>query len=156
MYKQVYAYIYDKYQTNIYDIHIYIYIQYIYALLSIYIYEIYIYLISPAIPCVSVVYVCVFFLCEKVDELYVCVYKRAPKEKGREGGGRGGIIAQMKEEDDRETMRIARYCTSVFISGRTSPADVFLLILLCDFTYRRPQRKDRRRKRTDAKSASAL
>lgn len=53
---RVYAYIYDIYQTNIYDIHIYIYIFNIYALI-IYIYEIYIYLISPAIPycCVCVI-----------------------------------------------------------------------------------------------------
>lgn len=30
-------------------------------------------------------------------------------------------------------MRIARYCTSVLISGRTIPADVRLLIPLCGF-----------------------
>lgn len=37
------------------------------------------------------------------------------------------------EEDDHEMMRIARYCTSVLISGRTIPVDVLLLIPLCDF-----------------------
>jgi len=37
----------------------------------------------------------------------------------------------------REMMRIARYCTSVLISGRTIPADVRFLIL-CGFTYRQP------------------
>lgn len=41
----------------------------------------------------------------------------------------------MEEEDDHEMMRIARYCTSVLISGRTIPADVLLLIPLGDFLH---------------------
>lgn len=55
-YEQRYAYIYDIYQTNIYEIFIYIFNIYVW-----YIYEIYIYLISPAIPycCVLVLFACV-------------------------------------------------------------------------------------------------
>lgn len=77
----------------------------------VYIRNIYIYLVSPAIP------YCLCLCYSRVEAIVSVVDVKA-------------------KEHDHEMMRIARYCTSVLISGRTIPVDVLLFIFLCDFTYR--------------------
>lgn len=114
-YEQCYAlhiwHISDKYIRDIY-----IYIQYICSFL-VYIRNIYI--LSLALRFRIVVFV-----------LFASVWGEWCLGVGREERWRSMT---------REMMRIARYCTSVLISGRTIPADVRLLIPHCGFMYRRSQ-----------------
>lgn len=99
------------YQTNIYEIFIYIFNIYAFFFG---IYTKYIYILGLALR----FHIVVFVLFECVRRVYF----------GIGGGERWNSMTH-------KMMRIARYCTSVLISGRTIPVDVRLHIPLCGFTY---------------------